>query len=222
MSMPDIALCKATEVVARVLEQAETGTPFAAVISLEHPGAENPERGRAPRLGESLGGDWKHRQLILSMWDVEQPRPQAPTESHVRAALAHYDIFAPPGSSAPILVHCRQRKARSTALALALLRHRAGAGSEAACLTEILRLAPDAAPNLLLVQMADNVIGCGGRLVAVVGNHPEITERRLRAEARRAEQIASGTFFDVEKLAGLPQPPAQRTISPTAPRNDNS
>lgn len=205
MRFPNLIIGKATALVAQVQALEEQGKTVAGVISLEHPGAETPERGRAPRLAEVLGASWQHKQLILTMWDVEQPHPQGPSAQHVRAALSHFDSLCPEGSDAVFIAQCRKGKARSTGMALALLRHRGGADSEAAALTRLLEIAPEAAPNLLVVQHADAVIGCGGRLEAAVAGHPDITERRMRAEASRAAQIARGEFQDFEKL---PQPPA--------------
>ncbi len=204
MQFPNIIICKATDLVARIQEVEARGKPVAGIISLEHPGAETPERGRAPRLSEMLGTQWQQLQLILTMWDVEQPHPQGPSEQHVRAACEHFDRQLPVSSDDFFIVHCRKGRARSTAVALALLRHRAGTGTEAAALTHLLQIAPEAAPNLLVVQHADNVLGCGGKLAAVVADHPDITARRQRAEASRAAQITRGEFQDVEKLPQLP------------------
>lgn len=220
MKFPSIVICKATEVVDKVQQQAKTGLPFAAVLSFEHPGAESAERGRAPRLGEVLGAPWDKRQLIQTMWDVEQPRLNAPTIEQVRAVIQHFDHYAPANNHAPSLAHCRQGKARSTGIVLALLRHRAGAGTEADCLDQLLQIAPKAAPNLLIVQHADVIFGCHGKLVDVVTQHPEITARRMAAEASRAAQIASGRFVDFEKIGGeaAPNQPAHRpNPKPTTP-----
>lgn len=203
-AFPDIQICKATDLVAHVQGLQAAGKTVAGVISLEHPGAETPERGKAPRLVEALGASWQQRQLILTMWDVEQPHPQGPSAQHLRAAVAHFDRLMPEGSDAVFIAQCRKGKARSTGVALALLRHRAGPGTEDAALKRLLQIAPEAAPNLLVVRHADAVIGCGGRLEAAVAGHPDITERRLRAEASRAAQIARGDFQDFEKLPQVP------------------
>lgn len=211
MQFPNLIIGKATTLVAQLQALEAQGKIVAGVISLEHPGAETPERGRAPRLAEILDTSWQHKQLILAMWDVEQPHPQGPGAQHVRAALNHFDKLLPEGSDAAFIVQCRKGKARSTGMALALLRHRAGAGAEAAALSRLLAIAPEAAPNLLVVRHADAVIGCGGRLEAAVAGHPDITERRMRAEASRAAQIARGEFQDFEKL---PQTPGNARIKP--------
>lgn len=211
MQFPNLVICKSTDLVARVQAIEASGKPVAGVISIEHPGAETPERGKAPCLAEILGASWQQKQLILTMWDVEQPHPQGPGAQHVRAALKHFDSLLPAGSDDVFIVQCRKGKARSTGTALALLRHRAGAGTEVAALTRLLQIAPEAAPNLLVVQHADAVIGCGGKLEAAVAAHPDITERRQRAEASRAAQIARGEFQDFEKL---PQAPSGTRLKP--------
>lgn len=213
MRFPNLIIGKATTLVAQVQALEAQGKVIAGVISLEHPGAETPERGKAPRLAEILGGSWQQKQLVLTMWDVEQPQPQGPGAQHVRAAIKHFDSLLPAGSDAVFIAQCRKGKARSTGMALALLRHRAGAGSEAAVLTRLLEIAPEAAPNLLVVRHADSVLGCGGKLEAVVAGHPDITERRMLAEASRAAQIARGEFQDFEKL---PHPPTGSRTKPNS------
>ncbi len=204
MKFPAITICKAVEVVEKIRAAEQAGRPYSAVISIEHPGADTPERGRAPRLEEHFDPTWRKKQLILTMWDVEQPHPDGPRRDHIQAALDHADKLRPVNGAENILIHCRQAKARSTGTALALLRHRMGPGSEQACLTHLLQLVPKAAPNLLVVQHADAILGSDGKLIAAVTADPGITLRRAAAEQRRQQQIASGAFTDFEKL---PQPP---------------
>ncbi len=75
----------------------------------------------------------------------------------------------------------RSGRWRVQALALVLLRRHHGTGTEKECLAELLRVRPVAAPNLAIVQHGDALLGCGGALVQIVKNDPEVTRRRAEA-----------------------------------------
>jgi len=67
--------------------------------------------------------------------------------------------------AAPMLVHCWAGISRSTAAAYILACDRTGPGTEAA-LAKILReRAAHAAPNRLMVQIGDDLLGRSGRMV---------------------------------------------------------
>src|ERR1700735_1741264 len=76
--MPDnlhLSICRADEVIGLIKQAEQSGIPFDAVISIEHPGAETLDltQGRAPRLAEDIDDRWRDRQLILSCYDIEGP-----------------------------------------------------------------------------------------------------------------------------------------------------
>jgi predicted protein tyrosine phosphatase len=64
-----------------------------------------------------------------------------------------------------ILCHCGGGMSRAPAAALICLAAWRGPGSEADCVTEILKLRRGAAPHRGLVRFADEVLGRRGRLV---------------------------------------------------------
>jgi predicted protein tyrosine phosphatase len=88
-----------------------------------------------------------------------------------------------------MLAHCRSAKARSAALLLGFMCRHLGPGSEQTCLEWLLRIQPRAAPNIVIVQHADDFLG--SHLVQAVESHPGITERCAEAERARQHQIES-------------------------------
>jgi predicted protein tyrosine phosphatase len=194
-----LTICKASEVVDLVQAGERGDQPYAIVISIEHPCDESVsvEHGRAPRLAREIGEHWTDRQLILTCHDIEtaQPGIPAPAPELVQNALDHFEKWRTTDDVMRVLLHCRSGKARSTALALVLLRHHRGPGEEKECLDEVLRLQPLAAPNLTIVRHGDAVLRCGGALVRVVEDDPAVTVRRAEANfalLARAGQQAMG------------------------------
>ncbi len=54
----------------------------------------------------------------------------------------------------------------------------------------LMEIRPVAAPNILVVEIADRIAGRGGRLKQAVLDHPAITENRAAAEASRQRALA--------------------------------
>src|SRR6185312_10381468 len=71
-------------------------------------------------------------------------------------------------ASAPMLVHCWAGISRSTAAAFILACDRAGAGSETALAQTLRARAAHAAPNRLMVQIGDDLLGRRGKMVDAV------------------------------------------------------
>ena len=69
---------------------------------------------------------------------------------------------------APMIVHCWAGVSRSTAAAYALLCDRLRPGSELAIAQALRRRAPHANPNPLIVRLADEALGRGGRMIAAI------------------------------------------------------
>jgi predicted protein tyrosine phosphatase len=178
----ELTICKASEVVDLVNARDKDNLPFAIVISIESP-ADGPQR--APRLASAIGATWIDRQVILACSDVETGAG-IPSVEVVQSALDYFEKWRPTEGVMRVLLHCRSGKSRSTALALVLLRRHHGAGTEKQCLAELLRVRPVAAPNLAIVEHGDALLGCGGALVQVVKNDPEVTRRRAEAAVGRA------------------------------------
>lgn len=102
--------------------------------------------------------------LRLQFDDIAEPKPGfiLPEAGHV-AALVDFVRGWP--CDAPLLIHCLAGVSRSTAAALIALWMKSG-GSEAAAARALRRAAPHAQPNERLIELADGLLGCEGRLVA--------------------------------------------------------
>lgn len=102
------------------------------------------------------------RQLVLSFDDLDfdDRRSQVAREQHVMAAVT----FARGFSAGRLLVHCHAGQCRSPALALAIIADRMGPGREGEAVDALLTIRPTSVPNLLVVALADRVLGRGGAL----------------------------------------------------------
>jgi predicted protein tyrosine phosphatase len=60
---------------------------------------------------------------------------------------------------------------RSAAVALIVCAELLGVGREKDALAYVLAARPQALPNLWIVQLADDILNCGGRLVEAVQQH---------------------------------------------------
>ena len=105
-----IIICRANEVFKHLDQQF-----VAAVLSIEHPGAEQERRGAAPRLAASDHDAVP--QKILTFWDSEQQVKNGPDKAQVKAGL---DFVMDHINEGPVIIHCAAGKARSTALRLAI------------------------------------------------------------------------------------------------------
>ncbi len=112
----------------------------------------------------------------------------APNRDHVERILkfgGHCLKAAGDGKPVTLLVHCYAGSSRSPAAAFALASQALGNTREREALEYVLKLRPQAVPNVLLVTLADQILGAEGRLVRAIAP--------LRANLQRelAEWIAS-------------------------------
>lgn len=91
-------------------------------------------------------------------------------EEHNSPQRWHVERFLDWGKKLPddavLLVHCEAGVSRSTAAALALLVQFHGVDKIDECVQLLLDVRPFACPNCLISQMADDILGCGGKLFA--------------------------------------------------------
>lgn len=143
----------------------------AAVVTVEDPGRRN-----GLRFHSSPHPD--HIVLRFEDVDVVDETVAMPRPGHVDAVLR----FARENPDGTLLVHCKAGIARSTALALAVIADRLGPGREREAVAELLSARPEAAPNLLMLGFADDLLERSGRLVeawnAVENSDPEYAEHR--------------------------------------------
>jgi predicted protein tyrosine phosphatase len=105
------------------------------------------------------------RKLRLLFGDT-QTAEDGPTESDVRCLieLAH----GLKGSAGKVLIHCEAGVSRSTAAALIMYTCLLGPVSEREAMESVLGQRPIARPNRRMVEIADHLLGRGGRLVEVL------------------------------------------------------
>jgi predicted protein tyrosine phosphatase len=127
---------------------------FDAVVTVEDPGRRN-----GLRFHNAPHPD--HMVLRFEDVDVVDEAVAMPHPGHVAAVLQ----FARENPSGKLLIHCKAGIARSTALALAVIADRFGPGRETDAVAELLTVRPEAAPNLLMLDFADDLLGRSGALV---------------------------------------------------------
>jgi len=126
---------------------------FDAVLTIEDPDIRHPLRFHNRPHPD---------QLVLKFEDVDTQVPgiALPHAIHVEAALD----FAREHESGSLLVHCKAGIARSSAIALAIIADRFGMGKEKDSVAALLAIRPPAIPNLLVLGLADYILGRNGRL----------------------------------------------------------
>lgn len=149
---------------------------FDAILTVEDPHQRHPLRfHRSPHP----------EQLVLKLEDLDHPDTDfaLPREEHVQAAIE----FGRRHTSGSLLVHCRAGIARSTAVALAIIADRDGKGREEESVRQLLDIRPEAAPNLMMLRMADTILDRGGALydawMRVENADPEYADHRLKKAA---------------------------------------
>jgi predicted protein tyrosine phosphatase len=153
---------------------------------------------------EAFGAFGEHAKLELRFHDVIEEGIAGtlpPREEHVAELLAFgRDLMAEPPPEAHLLVHCHAGVSRSTAsMALVLAQGLPDAGADRV-FAEVLRIRPQAWPNLRIVEIGDALLGRPGALVdAARGVNRRQLEGRpfLAAEMRR-----HGRGREVEEAAG--------------------
>lgn len=158
------------EVEATILKQ-----PVVAVLSIEHPEVEASDTGYAPRVTAVP-------QKILCFWDSETPVANGPDIGQVKAGL---DFVLDHIARGPVIIHCHAGKARSAALALGVLSQVHPDWDENKLIDELLRIRPIAAPNIVVIEMVDQLTGRNGKLLDAVKNHPVLSAQRAKAESGR-------------------------------------
>jgi predicted protein tyrosine phosphatase len=140
-------------------------------------------------------------QLVLSFVDLDRPAPPPHAGSPKlrladRADIENAVAFGRAENRDRLLVHCNAGVGRSTAVALAIIADKLGPGREREALDELLRLRPQAIPNLHVLALADDVLGRGGELVRVVRDWDEA--RPENAQHRSYNRLANFIFEGID------------------------
>ncbi|EJL56922.1 hypothetical protein tyrosine phosphatase [Rhizobium sp. CF122] len=106
-----------------------------------------------------------HRHLLLNMNDIAfkgTGNLVAPDETHVREII---DFVRDWDQRAPLLIHCWMGVSRSPAAALIAALSLSPEQDDGALVRRLRTASPYATPNTRLVQIGDDMLGRGGRLV---------------------------------------------------------
>lgn len=162
------------------------------VLSLLDPGFPDPA---------AFGEYAEHERLDLRFHDIidESPGLVAPTQADVESILRFGEqLMRDEGAHGHLLVHCHMGVSRSSAsMALLLAQARPDASADA-IFAEVVRLRPQAWPNLRIVELGDGLLARNGELVEALRRHHHAAAAR---DPRRARLM-----FDAgrrRELAGL-------------------
>ncbi len=111
----------------------------------------------------------EERRLKLSFHDLARPRAGfiPASEDDIRALVAFAHAWRADGSG-PLVLHCWAGISRSPAAAF-IVRCALEPRRDESALAQALRaLSPTATPNPLLVELADRMLGRGGRMIAAI------------------------------------------------------
>ena len=141
-----------------------TGTAIKYLISIGSPGSSLPR-----------GYYRVARRLRLEFNDIDIPHndPQQvlPDRDRIRQILEFAAVLQP--ENGDLLVHCQGGISRSSAAALMICAQLLGVGREAEALSYVLSACPQAIPNLWMIELADELLDRGGRLLQVTQQHRE-------------------------------------------------
>lgn len=156
------------------------------VLSLLDPGFPDPD---------AFGAYGEHERLDLRFHDIidEVPGMVAPGRADVEALLRFGEEILTEGlENAHLLVHCHMGVSRSTASMALLLAQACPRAPAETVFEEIVRLRPQAWPNLRIVEMGDTILGRRGELVAAVRRHYQASAARNPDRARFMAEAGRG------------------------------
>ena len=105
--------------------------------------------------------------LRLAMNDITGPQDGLvhPNEAHIAALIAFARDWARQG---PLVVHCWAGISRSTAAAFIALCTLNAPGAERRFAQALRAASPTATPNVLMVELADDLLGAKGRMIDAI------------------------------------------------------
>ena len=163
------------------------------VLSILDPGWPEPE----PLIGFDI-----NRRLRLRFHDVIESQPGwiAPERWDVELLLAFSRDLAA-ANEAHLLIHCHAGVSRSTAAATLVMAQTCPDRPADEVLREVARLRPRAWPNLRILELGDEILGRGGKIVEAARAH---YRRALEREPWLAEAMIEGGRGREVAAAGLP------------------
>ena len=151
---------------------------------------------------EPLIGFDINRRLRLRFHDVIESQPGwiAPERWDVELLLAFSRDLAA-ANEAHLLIHCHAGVSRSTAAATLVMAQTCPDRPADEVLREVARLRPRAWPNLRILELGDEILGRGGKIVEAARAH---YRRALEREPWLAEAMIEGGRGREVAAAGLP------------------
>lgn len=137
---------------------------------------------------------WRPDRWLLQRFhdDIQRgPQRVLPTREDVADILA-FGRHASNDSNARLFIHCLSGKSRSTAAAVMIWAQAVPKCDEVAIIDHLIRMRPEAWPNSLMIQYADELLGRGGRLIEAVR---ELYKRGIAANpdwVRSLERMGRG------------------------------
>ena len=141
---------------------------------------------------EAFGRFGEHAKLELRFHDVIEEVAGAvpPCQGHVARLLAYgRDLMAEPPPAAHLLVHCHVGVARSSASMALILAQALPDRPAGEILREVVRIRPQAWPNLRIVEIGDAMLARNGELIAAAR---EVYRLQLEARPQLAELMKQG------------------------------
>ena len=121
---------------------------------------------------EVFGSFDAHERLDMRFHDIidQQVDMVLPNSDHIGQLLRFGRTMITSKSPVKLLVHCHAGVSRSSAAAVVLL---AGTqpGAPEQALAQLLSVAPNAWPNLRMIELGDALADCKGRLISAVRGH---------------------------------------------------
>lgn len=120
---------------------------------------------QGPPGGVDVWAERPEKKLLLVFDDVQRTtiHGDAPQPKHVQAIIDFARELKP---SDRVLVHCAAGISRSTAAAITILATLMGPGRAEEVVDRLLAIRPTCRPHLRMVEMADELLGFGGQLIA--------------------------------------------------------
>ncbi len=149
---------------------------------------------------DAFGSFGEHERLELRFNDVIEDLPDtvAPQPGHVDQLLAFgREMSSEPASDVHLLVHCHAGVSRSTASIILMLAQAQPVQAPLSIAQEVLRVRPQAWPNLRIIEFGDAALQRHGTLVAAVTElyREQLTRRpelaRLMTAGGRGREVAA-------------------------------
>jgi predicted protein tyrosine phosphatase len=134
------------------------------IVSILDPGYDKPE---------ALARFAAHERIDLRFHDIidEHDQMTAPQRDDIDRLLQFGRSMLQSPSAINVLIHCHAGLSRSTAAALLLLMQGQPRQSPETTMTQLLEIKPNAWPNLRMIEIGDDLLGCAGQLVVAVRHH---------------------------------------------------